>query len=230
MKTNSAESGFPLYKQLMERIKYYILCGRLTLEQKMAPPKDLAERLGINKNTIISAYKQLESDGFLTTKNGQGTFVSQVPKAWQDKNACQELVKLAKEAQEKALTLGFTRDDWHMAVFNQTILEKSIPEVIALDWDSQPKQPQLHLLFITDSSEPLDKIAREICSYFLFYLPIKVCLLTDLEAKLSDPLVVNAHTVYTTFPLVKEVEEIVKPARKTVIGLPYWMKSEYPWQ
>lgn len=230
MKTTSAESAFPLYKQLIERIKYYLLCGRLTLQQKMAPPKDLSERLGINKNTIIAAYKQLESEGFLTTKNGQGTFVAETPKSWQDKTACQQLITLAEEAQKNALALGFSVEDWHMVVFNQTILEKSLPASIALDGETETKYQPHHMLFITDTSKPFDKIANEIRSYFLFYLPVKVCSLADLAKKLTDPLVVNAYAVYTTFPLVKEVEAIVKPARKTVIGLPYWIKSEYPWQ
>lgn len=230
MKTSQTESGFPLYKQLIERLKYSLLCGKLTLQQKLAPPKVLADRLSINKNTIIAAYKQLESEGFLMTKNGQGTFVSSVPELWHDKNSCKELISLAQEAQKKALSLGFTPEDWYMVVFNQTILEKSIPESVALDFESATQQQPQHMLFVTDSSEPFDKITNDIRGHFLFYLPIKVCLLTDLEKKLTDSLVTNAHAVYTTFPLVKEVEAIVKPARKTVIGLPFWTKSEYPYQ
>lgn len=229
MKTSPMESGISLYKQLVERIKYYLLTGKLELQQKLAPPKILAERLGINKNTIITAYKQLESEGFLMTKNGQGTYVSDIPVAWKDKQACQQLVNLAKEAQEKALALGFTKEDWSMVVFNQTTLEKTIPENLAFDWEPE-KQQFHHMLFITDSSEPFDKLSMEIRSYFIFYLPIKICSLADLENRLTDSLVVNAYAVYTTFPLVKEVERIVKPAKKKVIGLPYWMKAEYPWQ
>lgn len=230
MKTNQTESGFSLYKQLIERIKYYLLCGKLNLQQKLAPPKMLGERLGINKNTVITAYKQLETEGFLMTKNGQGTFVAHIPQLWQDENSSQQLITLAEDGQKKALALGFTTEDWFMAVFNQTILEKSIPDSVILNFDAEAKQQPQHMLFVTDSSEPFDKITNDIRGHFLFYLPIKVCLLTDLEKKLTDSLVTNAHAVYTTFPLVKEVGEIVKPARKTVIGLPYWTKSEYPYQ
>lgn len=228
METNHIEAGFPLYKQLIERIKYYLLSGKLQIEQKLAPPKVLAEKIGINKNTIITAYKQLEAEGLLVTKNGQGTFVASIPASWQDQTASRQLVELAQESQTKALQLGFTLEDWYTVVFNQTILEKTIPAGISLDWEFQLKEPPTHMLFVTDSHEPLTNIAKELNSYFMFHLPVKVCTLSALKSELNDDLVTKAYAIYSLFSMVKEVDEILKPCGKTVIGLPNWMRAEYP--
>lgn len=224
------ESGFPLYKQLIERIKYNILTGQLEIKRKLTPPKALGSKLGINKNTIITAYKQLENEGFLMTQNGHGTYVASIPAGWESKEACKELITLAQTAQQSALKLGFTEEAWFMVVFNQTILQKTIPADILFDGEVNQKEREEFMLYVANYSESPEVVAKELRGAFVFHLPVKVCTLTELKSSCGEDLIKNAYCIYTLVPLVEAVETIVKPYKKKVTGLPYWLKAEYPWE
>lgn len=68
-------SGEPLYLQIFEQIRTLIANGTLIPDEKLPPIRSLAERLGVNNVTVINAYKALESNGYVYSKAGSGTFV-----------------------------------------------------------------------------------------------------------------------------------------------------------
>lgn len=70
------ENKVPLYLQLRDQIMYYISTGSLRANEQMPPVKILAKDLGINFQTVRKAYQELENDGLLDIKHGEGTFVS----------------------------------------------------------------------------------------------------------------------------------------------------------
>ncbi|MGH9901474.1 MAG: GntR family transcriptional regulator [Pyrinomonadaceae bacterium] len=70
------ESKVPLYLQLKDQIKYYISTGNIKSEDQLPPVNDLAKDLGINFDTVRKAYKELEREGLISMKRGQGTFIS----------------------------------------------------------------------------------------------------------------------------------------------------------
>ncbi|MHB8961303.1 MAG: aminotransferase-like domain-containing protein, partial [Candidatus Limnocylindrales bacterium] len=53
-----------------------IVGGRFEPGDRLPAARDLARRLGIARNTVVSAYDQLVAEGFLVTSVGAGTFVS----------------------------------------------------------------------------------------------------------------------------------------------------------
>lgn len=81
------ENKVPLYLQLRDQIMYYISTGSLRANEQMPPVKILAKDLGINFQTVRKAYQELENDGLLDIKHGEGTFVSLTNSAMQAKNA-----------------------------------------------------------------------------------------------------------------------------------------------
>lgn len=70
------DSTVPLYAQLSARVRELIDAGRLREGTKVPPSRELATALGINRNTVTSAFDQLRTEGYVRSRVGQGTFVS----------------------------------------------------------------------------------------------------------------------------------------------------------
>ena len=66
----------PLYKQLENFLRRHILEGILKPTQKLPSSRELAEDLGISRITVKSVYEQLLAEGYLKSRTGSGTFVS----------------------------------------------------------------------------------------------------------------------------------------------------------
>jgi len=74
----SRESTVPLQRQLYDQIREVILAGRLTPGARLPSSRDLAVELGCSRNTVVSAFEQLFSEGYLEGQVGAGTYVSKV--------------------------------------------------------------------------------------------------------------------------------------------------------
>lgn len=88
----STKDGIPLYKQIINQIKYMIASNRLSPGDKLPPVRKLAEQLIVNPNTVARAYRDLETLGLLKTRQGSGVTVSEAGSP------------LAKDEQIKILT------------------------------------------------------------------------------------------------------------------------------
>lgn len=67
----------PIYLQIMEEIKKRLFRGQYSAGVKLPSIRDLAKELEVNPNTITRAYMELEREGFLFTKRGQGSFITE---------------------------------------------------------------------------------------------------------------------------------------------------------
>ena len=72
----SATDGVPIYLQIVNQVKYLVAAGRLEAGEELPPIRMLAERLGINPNTVARAYRELEADGVVEKRRTAGTYVS----------------------------------------------------------------------------------------------------------------------------------------------------------
>jgi GntR family transcriptional regulator len=70
-----ARSGVPTYLQLVHQVKQAIRMGILRPGDQLPTVKDVVGKLAINPNTVLKAYRELERDGLVGVKSGQGTFV-----------------------------------------------------------------------------------------------------------------------------------------------------------
>ncbi len=73
------DRGIPVYRQIYESVVRALASGRLTPEEKLPTIHGLATRLGINPNTVVRAYKDLEHEGHIVSRRGRGTFASSKP-------------------------------------------------------------------------------------------------------------------------------------------------------
>lgn len=70
------QSPVPLYQQLVEQVRGMIALGALKAGDRLPTVRDLAVQARINRNTAARAIQQLEHEGVVRTRVGQGTFVA----------------------------------------------------------------------------------------------------------------------------------------------------------
>ena len=70
------QDSVPIYAQIIQRIKWGIASGALADGSQLPSVRELATRLRVNPNTIAKAYRELEYEGFVQRRQGQGTYVS----------------------------------------------------------------------------------------------------------------------------------------------------------
>ncbi len=68
----------PIYLQLESEIRNAVLNGTLPIGVKLPSTRQLARDLKVSRIPIQNAYEQLSAEGFLTSKRGAGTFISEV--------------------------------------------------------------------------------------------------------------------------------------------------------
>src|SRR5690606_39224940 len=73
-RNGSASLTQQLYDQLVSRI----LAGQLRAGERLPSSRSFAEELGIARNIALEVFEQLQVEGYLETRRGNGTFVAQL--------------------------------------------------------------------------------------------------------------------------------------------------------
>ena len=68
----------PRFRWFYEELRSAILAGRLQPGARLPATRDLAREYGLSRGTIVAAFEQLGSEGYVEGKIGSGTYVSQV--------------------------------------------------------------------------------------------------------------------------------------------------------
>lgn len=74
-------SQVPIYRQLYERLREQILTGALPEGTRLPPERALADRLGINRSTVVHGYRELVADGLIEQRVGSGSRVAALREA-----------------------------------------------------------------------------------------------------------------------------------------------------
>jgi len=103
------DSPVPLYEQIKREIKLKIVSGSLSPDEKLIPIREYARILKVNANTIVKVYYQLDKEGYLYSRAGQGYFVRRTSREENKKE--KELFKSITDDYLKNVTdLGFSID------------------------------------------------------------------------------------------------------------------------
>jgi GntR family transcriptional regulator len=70
-------SGTAVYAQLVQQVREAIRMGRLAPGDQLPTARLVAERNGVNPNTVLRAYRDLEVAGLVEPRQGSGTYVRQ---------------------------------------------------------------------------------------------------------------------------------------------------------
>lgn len=74
----------PLYLQIMDEVRRALVVGTLQAEDPLPSVRELASELVVNPRTVSQAYRELEREGVIYVRRGQGTFVA--PNVHPDRN------------------------------------------------------------------------------------------------------------------------------------------------
>jgi len=119
-------SGTPIYTQIVEQVKQQVLNGELLPEDQLPTVRALALELRVNFNTVARAYRLLDDAGIISTQQGRGTYILEVPPPERtDKLRQQALEALTRDYLHEALRLGCTPAEIRKALKNQIETDQS---------------------------------------------------------------------------------------------------------
>ncbi|GGN30011.1 GntR family transcriptional regulator [Lentzea pudingi] len=68
-------SGLPPYLQVVRQVREALRLGWLAPGDQLPTVRDVVARSGVNANTVLKAYRELELSGLVEGRQGMGTFV-----------------------------------------------------------------------------------------------------------------------------------------------------------
>jgi GntR family transcriptional regulator len=105
----------PLYLQIMDEVRRALVLGTLRAEDPLPSVRELASELVVNPRTVSQAYRELEREGVVYFRRGQGTFVA--PEFDADRQERQALAKgVAKRALLEARRNGLGVEELIMRI------------------------------------------------------------------------------------------------------------------
>jgi GntR family transcriptional regulator len=101
----------PLSSQIVDRIWLDVISGAIETGERLPTVRQLAVDLGLNPKTVGRAYEQLERLGIVSTRPGEGTFVSLNVPDEEVRRRRRDLENYALELVARAEELGFSIED-----------------------------------------------------------------------------------------------------------------------
>lgn len=98
----------PIYEQIKEQLRKLIVTQVIKPDEKLPSIREVATSLAINPNTIQRAYRELESEGYIYTIAGKGSFAA--PRQDIDTKREEELLTQLDEIVTELSYLGYTTD------------------------------------------------------------------------------------------------------------------------
>jgi GntR family transcriptional regulator len=69
-------SGVAPYQQIVQQVRHALQLGLLEVDDQLPTLREAVASLGINPNTVLKAYKELEQLGLVAARPGVGIFVT----------------------------------------------------------------------------------------------------------------------------------------------------------
>lgn len=200
------KSGIPLYLQLKEQIKKQIRTGFWEAGGKIPTERDLAKKLLISRNTVSTAYKELEGEGILTSSPGRGTFVTDSDAIIKRESRLELLFRIIDMTMEEAAELGFTIDQYVALTIERAKNKKEFLR-------------KVKVAFIECNREQLDFLTKEIrIDSGVAITPILLDDFKNNPLKVNKDLV-NIDIIVSTYFHLQEVKELIEDKNKKVLGI-----------
>jgi GntR family transcriptional regulator len=105
-------SGIPIYTQIVEQVKQQLVSGLLEPGDQLPTVRALALELRVNFNTVARAYRLLDEASIISTQQGRGTYILEVPPPERtDKLRQQALEALTRDYLNEVLRLGSSPEE-----------------------------------------------------------------------------------------------------------------------
>ncbi len=105
-------SGLPIYTQIVNQVQAQVVGGVLRPGDQLPTVRALAEELRVNFNTVARAYRILDETRIISTQQGRGTYITEIPPPKvTEKLRRESLEALAQRYISEAVRLGFSKEE-----------------------------------------------------------------------------------------------------------------------
>lgn len=113
-------SGLPIYTQIVNQVQAQVAGGILKPGDQLPTVRALAEELRVNFNTVARAYRLLDEARIISTQQGRGTYITDVPPPKVSERLRREsLEALTERFINEAIRLGFSKSEISQMVKDQ---------------------------------------------------------------------------------------------------------------
>ena len=113
-------SGLPIYTQIVNQVQTQIVSGILKPGDQLPTVRALAEELRVNFNTIARAYRILDEARIISTQQGRGTYITEIPPPnVSEKLRRETLEALTHRYISEAMRLDFSKSEIRQMVSDQ---------------------------------------------------------------------------------------------------------------
>jgi DNA-binding transcriptional regulator YhcF (GntR family) len=187
--TVDSKSATPVYRQIVEQVRYLVEGGGLGPGERLPPVRQLADNLGVNRNTVAKAYATLRELGLIETRGASGTTVA-APVAPRPQASVEAALRDAVRA---AVRAGMSPEQVRDTAF---ALARQVGAAV-------------RAVFVECNEERASAFAKELSARLDF--DVRPSLLTELDATTAE-----ADLVVTTFFHLAEVRRWAHTAARDV--------------
>ncbi len=200
------KDGAPLYLQVKRQIEQKIRLGVWPKGTRLPTERELSRDLGLSRNTVSAAYRELEAEGVISSRQGRGTFVSESERLLQRDGTRERLVKAIDACLEETLTLGFSIDEF-LSMAEQRARQKK--ELFR----------RVRVAFVECNREQLDFFSRQLeLGAGVAVMPILIDQVRSNVESARERLA-HADVIVTTFFHLDEVKSFVGERAGEVLGI-----------
>lgn len=105
-------SGLPIYTQIVNQVQAQVAGGILKPGDQLPTVRALAEELRVNFNTVARAYRILDEARIISTQQGRGTYITEIPPPKvTEKLRKESLLALTQRYINEAMRLEFSQSE-----------------------------------------------------------------------------------------------------------------------
>lgn len=113
-------SGLPIYTQIVNQVHAQVASGILKPGDQLPTVRALAEELRVNFNTVARAYRILDEERIISTQQGRGTYITEIPPPKvSEKLRRESLEALTQRYISEAMRLEFSKSEIRQMVNDQ---------------------------------------------------------------------------------------------------------------
>ncbi|MFL0196136.1 GntR family transcriptional regulator [Clostridium sp. WILCCON 0269] len=200
------DSDVPLYLQVKKQIIDLLKNNILKVGDKMPTERELSERLRVSRNTISTAYNELEQDGILRSYQGRGTFVEGEVNPWKIQNMKQKIMKFIDLGFEEAVETGMDAEEF-LEIVIQRVREKKefMSKITAVYVECNIEQAKIFAEQLMESTN-------------MNVIPITIKDIENGHNEINE-IIERSQVIITTFNHVNEVVIMTKRFQKEIIGV-----------
>jgi GntR family transcriptional regulator len=113
-------SPTPLYEQIAARVRMAVAATELEPGDALPSVRALARELRVNPATVVQAYRDLASDGFVEIRHGHGTFIKEVPAFVREEERNAQATQLVRKLLQDAARAGIVAEEIARAFHAET--------------------------------------------------------------------------------------------------------------